>query len=47
MEVQAAGVYSIGLYDSPDATETDHLFPLPVLKVNPLLLPPPQPPTNE
>ena len=32
-----AGVYSIGLYDSLDDTESDVLFPLPVLKRNPLL----------
>jgi hypothetical protein len=31
------------LYDSPDATDADHLFPLPVLKVNPLTPPPRQP----
>jgi hypothetical protein len=42
MMVQSAGVCSVGLYDSLDATETDHLFPLPVLKANPLLPPPPQ-----
>ena len=37
----SSGVYTIGLYDRPDATETDHLFPLPVAKaVNPLLSPP-------
>jgi hypothetical protein len=40
--VRSAGVHTIGLYDSPDATETDHLFPLPVLRFNPLA-PPPQP----
>ena len=37
MRVEAAGVYTIGLYDSLDDTETDVLFPLPVLKRNPLL----------
>lgn len=37
MRVEAAGVYTIGLYDSPDAAESEHLFPLPVLKMNPLL----------
>jgi hypothetical protein len=31
-----AGVYTIGLYDSPDATETQHLFPLPISRLNPL-----------
>ncbi len=35
MRVESAGVYTIGLYDSLDATESDHLFPLPVLKMNP------------
>ncbi|MGH3677259.1 MAG: hypothetical protein ACRDU5_16255 [Mycobacterium sp.] len=39
--VQSAGLYSVGLYDSPDATQTDHLFPLPVVKFNPLI--PPRP----
>jgi hypothetical protein len=37
--VQSPGVYTIGLYDSPDATETEHQFPLPVVKFNPLLPP--------
>ena len=37
MRVEEAGVYSIGLYDSLDQTESDVLFPLPVLKANPLL----------
>jgi hypothetical protein len=41
MMVKSPGVYSIGLYDSLDATETDHKFPLPVLKFNPLI--PPRP----
>jgi hypothetical protein len=41
--LQAAGVCSIGLYESPDATETDHRFPLPVFKTNPLLPPQPSP----
>jgi len=44
--VNSAGVYTIGLYEDPDATETDHLFPLPVVKTNPLLPPPPQPSTR-
>jgi hypothetical protein len=35
--VHSAGIYTIGLYDDPDATESDHLFPLPVIKTNPLL----------
>jgi hypothetical protein len=34
--VRSAGVYTIGLYDNPDATETDHQFPLPVVQANPL-----------
>jgi hypothetical protein len=37
MRVEEAGVYSIGLYDSLEDTESDVLFPLPVLKSNPLL----------
>lgn len=37
MRVEAAGVYSIGLYDSLDQTESEYLYPLPVLKMNPLL----------
>ena len=37
MRVESAGVYTIGLYESIDATETDNLFPLPVLKTNPLI----------
>jgi hypothetical protein len=41
--VHTAGVYTVGLYDSPDATETEHLFPLPVSAVNPLLPPPSRP----
>jgi hypothetical protein len=43
--VNRAGVYRIGLFDGPDATETDHAFPLPVIQANPLL-PPPQPSTR-
>jgi hypothetical protein len=39
--VESAGLYSVGLYDSPDATETDHLVPLPVVRFNPLI--PPRP----
>ncbi len=35
--VQSPGVYNIGLYDSPSATETEHSFPLPVVQFNPLL----------
>ena len=37
MRVEQAGVYSLGLYDSLEDTESEHLFPLPVLKMNPLL----------
>jgi hypothetical protein len=37
--VQSPGLYTIGLYDSLQATETDHLFPLPVLRFNPLVAP--------
>ena len=37
MRVEAAGVYSIGLYETPDAQESEHLFPLLVLKMNPLM----------
>ncbi|MCB1263207.1 MAG: hypothetical protein KDB56_01150 [Mycobacterium sp.] len=37
MRAEAAGVYTVGLYDSLESTETDILFPLPVLKSNPLL----------
>jgi hypothetical protein len=33
----SAGIYNIGLYDSPDATETDHLFPLSLTQANPLI----------
>ena len=43
--VHHAGVYNIGLFDRRDATETDHLFPLPVIRANPLL-PPPEPSTR-
>ncbi len=45
MVVQAAGVYTIGLYDSPDGTATDHLFPLPVAKANPFAPSAPEPTT--
>lgn len=37
MRVQSAGTYTLGLYDSLDGAETDHLFPLPILKRNPLV----------
>jgi hypothetical protein len=34
--VYSAGVYTVGLYDDPEATEAEFSFPLPVLKLNPL-----------
>jgi hypothetical protein len=37
VRIEAAGVYTIGLYDSLDGADSDVLFPLPVLKQNPLL----------
>lgn len=37
MRVESAGVYTIGLYDSIDSTDSEHIFPLPVLKMNPLI----------
>ena len=37
MRVEEAGVYTLGLYDTLEDTESEHLFPLPVLKMNPLL----------
>ncbi|MFM9032700.1 MAG: hypothetical protein ACKOQ4_00120 [Mycobacterium sp.] len=37
MRVEHAGVYSLGLYDSLEDTASEHLFPLPVLKMNPLI----------
>ncbi len=39
MRVPSAGVYTLGLYESLDATDTEHLFPLPVLRFNPLIHP--------
>jgi hypothetical protein len=39
MTVESAGVYTIGLYETPDGTESDHLFPLPVAKINPFANP--------
>ena len=35
MTVKTAGIYAVGLYDSLHRTETDHMFPLPVLKGTP------------
>jgi hypothetical protein len=37
MRADDPGVYTLGLYDSLDETESEHLFPLPVLKTNPLI----------
>ena len=37
MRVESAGVYTIGLYENIDDTETESLVPLPVLKTNPLI----------
>lgn len=37
IRIETAGVYTIGLYDSLEDTDSDVLFPLPVLKSNPLL----------
>ena len=37
MRVEAAGVYTIGLYENLDAGESEYLYPLPVLRMNPLL----------
>ena len=37
MRTPVAGVYTIGLYDSLESTQSDILFPLPVLRANPLI----------
>ena len=37
MRTPVAGVYTIGLYDSLESTQSDVLFPLPVLRANPLI----------
>ena len=37
MRVEAAGVYTIGLYENLNDTESEHLYPLPVIRMNPLL----------
>lgn len=37
MRVEAAGVYTIGLYENLHDTESEHLYPLPVIRMNPLL----------
>jgi len=39
VQVPSAGVYTIGIYESRDATETAHHFPLPVFKANPFAVP--------
>ena len=39
MRVPTAGLYTLGLYDSLDETESEHLFPLPVFRRNPLTTP--------
>ena len=36
LQITATGVYSIGLYDSLDATSTDIEFPLPIYTYDPL-----------
>jgi hypothetical protein len=37
MRVEAAGVYTIGLYENLNDTGSEHLYPLPVIRMNPLL----------
>lgn len=37
MRVESAGVYTIGLYESMHAEGSDHVYPLPVFKMNPLI----------
>jgi len=37
IRVEHAGVYTLGLYDSLEATHSDNLFPLPIIKSNPLI----------
>jgi hypothetical protein len=34
LRVESAGTYTIGLYDSMDSTDTEHVFPLAVRKTN-------------
>lgn len=36
VQITSTGIYTIGLYDSPEATETDTQFPLPVHSYDPL-----------
>jgi hypothetical protein len=37
MRVESAGVYTIGLYESMHSGDSDHIYPLPVFKRNPLI----------
>ena len=37
IRVESAGLYTIGLYDSLHASESEHIYPLPVLRTNPLI----------
>jgi hypothetical protein len=37
MRVESAGLYTIGLYDSMHSAESDHIYPLPILRTNPLI----------
>lgn len=36
IRVPSTGIYTLGLYDSLDETDSEHLYPLPVLQHNPL-----------
>lgn len=36
MQVTEAGIYTLGLYENVDDTDGEHLFPLSILKLNPL-----------
>jgi hypothetical protein len=36
MQVTQAGVYTLGLYDTVDGTDGENLFPLSILKLNPV-----------
>ena len=37
MRMESAGIYTIGLLDTVHSSESEHIFPLPVLKLNPLI----------
>ncbi|MGE4024736.1 hypothetical protein [Mycolicibacterium sp.] len=37
VRVETVGVYTMALHQSPDDTDTDHQFPLPIYQRNPLL----------